>query len=92
MKTTFVEVNAPKWVNEEHVRIATKHLITVMSQLKGKDEAMRGYIWAANKDGFPVRAGFATTEQLEDICIRAFWFGFERVCKEKDAALKEKQK
>lgn len=77
--TTYVQVQAPEWVTAETFKKATPILVEIMSDLAGKDEVKRGYILAANRDGFPVKAGFASGNALDDLCIRAFWFAFEKI-------------
>lgn len=85
-KTTYIQIQAPDWVTPDHFRRAAPILVRVLDEMKGKPQAMRGYIACANKDGFPIKAGFATDDQLPELCIRAFWWIFERVCEAKRRA------
>lgn len=77
--TTYIQVNAPKWVKPWHFKIATPIMLKVMESIRHSDKAMQGYIHAANQDGFPVKAGFATGQQLQELCMRAFWWSFEQL-------------
>ena len=83
--TTYVQVEAPPWVTAEHFKKAVPVLSKVMKELGRNDNALRGYIYAANLDGFPVKAGFATTDQLQEIATRAFWWIFEQIVSGKRA-------
>lgn len=81
-----IKIEAPAWVTPEHFKKAMPLLVQMLQEMNASrdpEEAMRGYIWAANRDGFPVKAGFATKPQLEEICVRAFWWAFERIAQGK---------
>lgn len=81
MKTTYVQVDIPSWVRPEQLRRAAELLSFTMKQLGNSEKAMRGFLLCAAQDGFPVQVIGAKKEQLQELCIRAFWFSFERITK-----------
>lgn len=80
-----VQIQVPAWVTEEHFKSAAAILSKALRELKALgDDAYRGYIHRANLDGFPVKAGFAKGQKLEEIVIRALWWQFEQVINRKE--------
>lgn len=80
-QTTLVSLHVPKWVGPEHLKKGTRLLAEVLGMMRGNETAMRAYLECARRDGFPIRAVFTPKEELEPLCIRAFWWAFERIAK-----------
>ena len=78
-----VAIHAPANTSVEEFKFANNVLMEQLARIRDNEDHMRGFILAANNDGFPVKAGFATKAQLEELCVRAFWWKFERIIEER---------
>jgi len=79
MANLLVSVNVPPGIGVEQFKAGSKILASILQDIRGSEQSMRGYLHAASMDGFPVSPMNTPKEQLEELCIRAFWWAFEEI-------------
>lgn len=74
-----IHLHVPSWIKKEHIAHGCKLLKELFEKLGEDREARLGWLYCANRDGFPIRPlANVDDQELEQLIIRAFWWAFEQ--------------
>lgn len=77
-KEVLVGIEVPEWVTAEILKKVIPVLADLIKKLGVHPMAMRGFLHAAHKGGYPVDCRMAPDESLREHIIRAFWWELEQ--------------